>query len=77
MWPSTEAQEKHNAYVEWQLRQRDEFEEAREEREERNRSYAIPPHAFDPRPDGIFAGHCKRCDSPEHGLIHYQERKSK
>ena len=68
IWPGTDAQEKHNAYTDWQLRQRDEYEDAREEKEERDRiamQYRL--HKFSEAPD--IPGFCV-CGVNLNGDIH-------
>lgn len=68
VWPSTEAQEKQNAYTDWQLRQRDEFEDAREEREEQRRiQLSMRPHKFSEAID--IPGFCV-CGVNQNGDIH-------
>jgi hypothetical protein len=68
IWPSTEAQERHNEFVDWQLRERDAYEDAREEREERNRiALSLRPHKFSEALD--IPGFCV-CGVNQNGDIH-------
>jgi hypothetical protein len=68
IWPSTEAQEARNAYTDSLLRERDDYEDAREEREERDRTaMSLRPHKFQEYPD--IPGFC-RCGLNKTGAIH-------
>jgi hypothetical protein len=71
IWPSTEGQERQNAYTDWLLRQRDEQEAAAERRAE-----ARDPNVYRPSDGHAYVNDwptvgCDRCAGAEH--LHTKE----